>query len=307
VTAQRFFRTSEGALRAPWRVVVFLVACGVCVVAASAIVMPLVGLILPLLDLGPLRSTEWSLLPALVVAHAISLRVDGGSWRDVGLHAEAARPRLLAGGFGIGLVAILVPTVGLIAVGWLDREPGSAGGIVPAAVRATLVLVPAAFNEELIARGYLFAVARRAGGPVVALATTSIFFGLLHIANPGASAMSVTVVALAGVFLGAVFLATNSLYAAWLAHFAWNFGMAVLFHVPVSGLPMEMPAYRFVDAGPDWATGGAWGPEAGVPAVISMLVGIGILWYRGKRRRATGTVSSSGRELPVSWRRPVVS
>jgi hypothetical protein len=139
----------------------------------------------------------------------------------------------------------------------------------------------------LIARGYLFAVARKAGGPIVALATTSIFVGLLHIANPGATAMSVTLVTLAGVFLGAVLIATNSLYAAWLAHFAWNFAMAVVFHVPVSGLPMETPAYRFVDAGPDWATGGAWGPEGGIPAAVSMVVAIALLRYRATRANAT--------------------
>ena len=52
-------------------------------------------------------------------------------------------------------------------------------------------------------------------------------------------------------------------YAAWAAHFAWNWTMAVVFHVAVSGLPLESPGYRYVDAGPDWATGGSWGPEGG--------------------------------------------
>jgi membrane protease YdiL (CAAX protease family) len=287
MTAEQVFRTSEGALRAPWRVVVFLVACAVCFAAAMALVAPVVGWVLPLFGLGPIRSDELTVLVAVLAAHAISLRVDGGRWSDVGLQREAASPRLLAGGFGVGFVAILVPTVLLIAIGWLDHEPGGAGGVVPAALRASLLLLPAALNEELIARGYLFAVARKAGGPIVALAITSIFFGLLHIANPDVSAMSVTMVTLAGVFLGAVFLATNSLYAAWLAHFAWNFVMAVLFHVPVSGLPMEAPAYRFVDAGPDWATGGAWGPEGGVPAAISMIVAIALLRYRATRAQAT--------------------
>ena len=80
-------------------------------------------------------------------------------------------------------------------------------------------------------------------------------------------------VALAGVFLAAVRIGTDSLYAAWAAHFAWNWVMAALFHTPVSGYAFEYPSYRYVDAGPDWATGGMWGPESGVPAGLMMLVG----------------------------------
>ena len=64
--------------------------------------------------------------------------------------------------------------------------------------------------------------------------------------------------------------ATKSLYAAWMAHFAWNWTMAVVFHTAVSGYPMEAPGYRYVDAGPDWATGGDWGPEGGIPAALGM-------------------------------------
>ena len=53
--------------------------------------------------------------------------------------------------------------------------------------------------------------------------------------------------------------------------------MAVLFHSAVSGYPFEAPAYRYVDAGPNWATGGIWGPEASVPAGLSMLLVVGYL------------------------------
>jgi hypothetical protein len=66
-----------------------------------------------------------------------------------------------------------------------------------------------------------------------------------------------------------------------MAQIAWNLNMAVLFHVAVSGYPMEAPGYRYVDAGPDWATGGAWGPEGGVPAALGMLAGVVVLFsYR---------------------------
>ncbi|HTK51644.1 MAG TPA: CPBP family intramembrane glutamic endopeptidase, partial [Gemmatimonadaceae bacterium] len=116
---------------------------------------------------------------------------------------------------------------------------------------------------------------------------TSIAFGLLHLGNPDAGAASIVLVTLAGVFLASVVYATRSLYAAWAAHFAWNWTMAVLFHTAVSGFPLEAPGYRYVDAGPDWATGGAWGPEGGVPAGLGMIIGVGIAYALARRTRSS--------------------
>jgi len=124
-----------------------------------------------------------------------------------------------------------------------------------------------------------------------ALVATSVGFGLLHLGNPGANAQSVAVVIFAGVFLAAVLVATGSLYAAWMAHFAWNWSMAELLHAAVSGVRFPYSTYRMDDVGPAWLTGGAWGPEGGVAAVAGMLAGIAVLvaW----RRRASQTSSSA--------------
>jgi hypothetical protein len=70
-----------------------------------------------------------------------------------------------------------------------------------------------------------------------------------------------------------------------MAHFAWNWTMAVLFHTAVSGLPLESPDYRYVDAGPDWATGGTWGPEGGAAGGLGMLGGLAYLYARRNSRR----------------------
>jgi uncharacterized protein len=87
---------------------------------------------------------------------------------------------------------------------------------------------------------------------------------------------------LAGVFLAAVLLATRSLYAAWMAHFAWNWVMAVPLHANVSGLTLAQPDYQVVDAGPDWATGGAWGPEGGAIAAAAIIAVLVMLYLRGQ-------------------------
>ena len=67
-------------------------------------------------------------------------------------------------------------------------------------------------------------------------------------------------------------LATGSLYATIVAHFAWNFAQAVVLAAPVSGLALPTPGYRLVDHGPSWLTGGSWGPEGGLAAAAAMIV-----------------------------------
>jgi hypothetical protein len=148
-----------------------------------------------------------------------------------------------------------------------------------------MVLLPAAFYEELLTRGYVFAVLREALGWRATLVATSVIFGLLHLQNAGANVESITLVILAGVFLGGLLVATRSLYAAWMAHFAWNWTMAVVFHTAVSGLALESPDYRYVDAGPDWVTGGVWGPEGGAAGGLGMLGGLVYLYARRNSRR----------------------
>jgi hypothetical protein len=95
---------------------------------------------------------------------------------------------------------------------------------------------------------------------------------------------SFCIVTLAGVFLGAIRLSFRSVYASSAAHAAWNWVLAVAFHASVSGMRFDAPDYRTVEQGPDWLTGGQWGPEGGVAAALGMLVVLAYL-YRTRRTR----------------------
>ncbi|HKW46741.1 MAG TPA: CPBP family intramembrane glutamic endopeptidase, partial [Gemmatimonadaceae bacterium] len=231
-------------------------------------------------------SEGWVIVTALLGGHFVTLRmIDHRPWSDVWMDQRAARPALLARGFLFGALAIGVPTLLLIAVGWMTLNSSPNGSLLAAAVRVSAVLLPAALYEELLTRGYVFAVMREAIGWRTTLILTSVIFGLLHLQNVGANVESIVLVILAGVFLGGLLVATRSLYAAWMAHFAWNWTMAVVFHTAVSGLALESPDYRYVDAGPDWMTGGVWGPEGGVAGGLGMLGGLAYLYARRNSRR----------------------
>jgi membrane protease YdiL (CAAX protease family) len=227
----------------------------------------------------------WLLVLVLLLAHAASFRVlRRESWTTVGLGRDAARPAHFVSGLLAGGLAIAVPSLALVAMGWLRREPAPEGSSLLAALQLALVLAPAALFEELLVRGLPFAVLRRAAGPGTAIVATSAVFALMHVANGGANLQSLLQVGFAGVWLGGILVATGSLYAAWAAHFAWNWVMAALLHTPVSGLHLSAPDFRFIDAGPDWATGGAWGPEAGLGATLGMAGTLTYLFARRRRR-----------------------
>jgi hypothetical protein len=228
---------------------------------------------------------QWLTLISVVVATWIMLRrVEKVPWSTVGLDRAAAAPPVIIKGAAYGAITIGVASMLLLATHMLriDRSiPGSWWG---EAGHSTIVLLPAAFFEELLIRGYAFSVLRRAGGWRLALIITSVVFGLLHAWNPGADAESILAVVVAGFFLGAILLATRSLYAAGAAHFAWNWVMSGALHIAVSGIPSRDPDYRTVETGPDWLTGGPWGPEGGLAAVAVMFVAIFYLYARYLRR-----------------------
>jgi membrane protease YdiL (CAAX protease family) len=289
LTPVSIFRTSAGELRAPWRVLLFLVAIFICRFLAFVLFGPIVTFAFKALGLGRLSNQTWTDIVGIIGGTYFCLRVvDKRPWSDVCLDARAARPRFFVEGFVIGTLAIGIPVALLIAGHWLAAAPGETGASwAAAAARVSVFLLPAALGEELIIRGYVFGVLRERWGWRWTLIVTSVVFGLLHLQNAGANIGSLTLVMIAGLFLGGVLMATRSLYAAWMAHFAWNWTMAVLFHTAVSGLPMEAPGYRYVDAGPDWATGGVWGPEGGIPAGLGMGLGTGAAYFLARRRRRT--------------------
>lgn len=228
---------------------------------------------------------QWlSLASVLIATYVMLRRVEKLPWSTVALDKSAASPRALLTGAAFGALPIAIASLLLIAVQQLRIEPAPDGSWWAATGAATWVLLPAGFFEELFMRGYAFSVLRRAAGWKLALIVTSVIFGLLHGWNPGADAESILAVIVAGFLLGAIFLATRSLYAAGAAHFAWNWTMAGALHTPVSGLPLPAPDYRVVDAGPDWLTGGPWGPEGGLAAVAAMFAVLFYLYGRHLRR-----------------------
>ncbi len=284
MSRSRFLYAPSGALRAPWRIAIFLAVTIAAWGVAATLFGPALTTLTARAGLPGTVDTDVGVI-GLLVAHLACVRwVDKRPWSAVWLGRAAARPAVWLEGWALGALAIGLPCLALVALGAMRFGPAAPGSWLHAALRVTWFLLPAALLEELLTRGYPFAVLCESVRWPAALAMTSVAFGLLHLPNHGATPETIAMVTLAGVLLGAVVLATGSLYAAWMTHFAWNWVMAVPLHSPVSGIPLATPDYRLLDAGPRWLTGGAWGPEGGLAAAVGMMAALTYLYARRSRR-----------------------
>lgn len=154
-----------------------------------------------------------------------------------------------------------------------------------------------AIAEEIVFRGVLFRIIEEGLGTWAAILASALFFGGIHIINPGATLWSSIAIAIeAGVLLGMAYHLTRSLPLVMGIHMAWNFTQGAVFGIPISGV--AIPGYLVSDRpGPEWLTGGAFGAEASVVAVLMSAVASAAMLMAARKRRSV--VVRSRRAGPI--------
>ena len=225
------------------------------------------------------------------------LRLDRAWWSDLG--------------FGLLLGASLMTGIFLLqlALGWVTVTGSfvatNGGAFFPAILAPVVLFVCVGFYEELVSRGYqltnlaegLNGVGVGPGGAIVlAWVLSSALFAVLHLSNPGASALGTLNIFLAGMMLGAGYVLTGQLAIPIGLHVTWNLFQGNVFGFPVSGLDLSGATFLATrQTGPALLTGGPFGPEAGLIAPAAMAVGVGLIALRVRRR--TGKL---GLHLPLA-------
>jgi uncharacterized protein len=198
--------------------------------------------------------------------------------RDTPELAHGVRRTL--GGVALGLGFFAVSMAMVVTEFTISDASAGAGSVW---LHAVTITAGAAVTEELIFRGLLLQALERLLGSWAALAITAVLFGVLHLANPGASAWSAVAIAIeAGVLLGAAYLWLRSLWFVIGLHFAWNLAQWLM-GVPVSGHADPGLLVARPD-GPDLLTGGSFGLEASLAPVLVSLV-LSALMLVGAHRR----------------------
>lgn len=170
---------------------------------------------------------------------------------------------------GVGLLIGAALFALVVAIIWLG------GGYHVIGTNPLRVLYPiigiailSGVTEEIVMRGLFFRIVEQALGSWTALVLSAALFGALHLGNPNATLLAGAAIALeAGVMLAALFMVTRRLWAVIGLHAAWNFTQGGVFGIAVSGNSVD-GLLRPRIAGPDWLTGGDFGAEASLPAVV---------------------------------------
>lgn len=259
----------DGEARPGWRILLYFFTF-----ALLAIVGQLAVSVLPRhpLQWGSLIMTT---IAAIVAGWILLVRIDRRPFGALGfpLHRRTARESIigfLVGSTLIGAAVLLLVLSG--AVAFVADSGGPLDYVVFLAWTLIFFAIAAAW-EEAVFRGYPFQVLVQWIGPGRATILASALFALLHAQNPNVTPFALGNIFLAGILLSIVYLRTRSLWYATGVHLGWNYTMASLLDFPVSGLAFEAPLYSGVLRGPDWWTGGSFGPEAGVAGSLALIAG----------------------------------
>lgn len=131
------------------------------------------------------------------------------------------------------------------------------------------------FNEELLCRGFLMNAIASKKGPLAGILLNSLFFGALHLSNPGVTILSFVNITLVGILFSLIFYKTNNLWVVGAMHSIWNFFLGPIFGVEVSGLSTFSSVFRSIPIeGKALFNGGSFGFEGGLVATIVMIISV---------------------------------
>jgi membrane protease YdiL (CAAX protease family) len=195
---------------------------------------------------------------------------------------------------GVSLFTLMILIIGMFG-GWEHVTAGSFGAFVASVGAVASVAV----NEELLFRGVVFRILEERTGSVIAVVASSIIFGLTHLVNDHATLWGTLALGIeGGTLTAACYLVSRSLWLPIGVHFAWDFT-----HIGVFGLPTsssiggsQTGLLHTTLSGADALTGGTFGPEASLVALLVCSVPTYLLLRRAAR---------TGRLRPRPWAKPV--
>jgi CAAX protease family protein len=227
-------------------------------IAYLAGIVGLTALFVRLLDRRPFRTIGFQWVPGLWLHWVLGFLIEG-------LHIGT----LFLLGYLAGWYRIVDVTVGY----W------------PVILREFVILwLPAAAVEEIVCRGYVHQTIESRYGTWWGVAVNSLLFALMHTGNPaGARFLTLLGLFVSGVYLTVAYLATRQLWLPIAMHAGWNVLEGPVFGLPVSGIVIQESILHVETHGPALWTGGAFGPEAGVPILITTVLWTALVWAAARR------------------------
>lgn len=268
-------RDGLGRLRNGWWIAIFALLFIATRFVYTPLSRGLQDLGIPVAALGPLKAAMVLLVTWLCV------RLRRESLASVGLRPDRRWAAQFGGGTLVGIVSAIAIALLMWATGNVGFELNPDRSVAQLAFGLHVYFFVALF-EELLFRGFVFQRLIAGIGAWPALLGVSLLFAGSHWDNPGMDGTTLAWATLE-LFLGAWLLGlayqrTRSLALPIGLHLGWNWAHGTLFGFDVSGIDNTGWLHPMLAEGPAWLTGGKFGPEATVFAVIVDAATIVALW-----------------------------
>lgn len=277
----------HGELRTGWRVLMFFFIASV---LGAVTVIP-ISRLLPQCEF----IQEVLILVSLVVSTYVMTRfVNRKPFSAIGLSMHPWMFREFGMGIVLGFmmmggIYVVERLLGEVVLSWRGL---SVWASLWTFVSSLVLFALTAVYEEMAFRGYMFQTLIQGMTFLPAAIVMAIIFAAGHLVNPNVTTFGLINVALSGICLSIAYMKTRSLWLPIGIHWAWNFSQTTLFGYPTSGL--EFPERRLFDAvtaGPEWITGGLFGPEGGALATLALLLGSGFVLKSGLLKAPEGIIT----------------
>ena len=195
--------------------------------------------------------------------------------------------RPITTGSAAAIVMMSATAAALILAGASVTSGGFQSGGIGALGAAILGLAPTTVqssSEEALFRGWLLQSIGVRLGPLAGVLLSSLIFTLAH-ATTGPPPLGWINLFLFGSVAALFAISEGGLWAACAWHTIWNWTQGGLLGFAVDrsaggGLIASIHA-----TGPDYITGGAFGPEGGIVVTVVLLAAIGVLWLNVRQQR----------------------
>lgn len=174
-------------------------------------------------------------------------------------------------GVGIAYFCIVVITMAIIGIYRIDHAQFPTLELATMFIQFLLVAV----GEEVMFRGILFRMINNMIGTKTALVVSALIFGFAHFMQ-GTWWSSIAIAIEAGLLLAMAYQLTHSLWFPIGIHWTWNFMQGNVFGFMVSGTDSGASIITPSIEGHELLTGGAFGAEASILAVI---LGAALTWF----------------------------
>jgi len=144
--------------------------------------------------------------------------------------------------------------------------------VIPFTIMFTVAVI-----EEILVRGIIFRVLEEKLGSYISLIISSVLFGVFHLINPHGTLISGICITTAGFLFGAIFIYSRNLWLPIALHFAWNFTQSGIYGAITSGNEKTKSFLEAKIEGPLFITGGEFGPEGSIQAIVFCLIATIIL------------------------------